>query len=128
VGNQGIFSLHGANRPQAREEEMAIIGFIETGLLFGTIDTSATAPTSSTQHNFPFPGVTVWSRPYVQSFFNNADDGSVSLGVAQFTDNKGTHSGVFHPGIFASNCTSVIFHMRTTDCIAEAVFTSEIFG
>jgi len=103
---------------------MAIVGFLETGMFFGTINTSASA---SSQHNFGKP-LTVWSRPYVQSFFNNDDDGSVSLGVSQFKDNAGTHNVDFHPGVFAPNCTSVTFLMSTTDCIAEAVLTSEIFG
>ena len=64
----------------------------------------------------------------MQSFFNNDDDGSIELGVSKFKDNKGTHSGDFHPGIFASNCTSVTFHMSTIDSIGEAVLTTEFFG
>lgn len=103
---------------------MAIVGFVETGMFFGTINTSASA---SSQHNFASP-LTLWSRPYIQSFFNNSSDGSVSLGVSQFQDNTGSHNVNFHPGVFASNCTSVTFLMSTRDCIAQAVLTTEIFG
>jgi hypothetical protein len=106
-----------------KEKEMAIVGVLETGMFFGTINTSAS---TSAQHNFG-PS-SVWSRPYVQSFFNNDDDGSIDLKVSQFKDNKGTHNGSFHPGIIASNCTSVTFHMSTIDSIGEAVLTTEFFG
>lgn len=103
---------------------MAIVGVFETELYAGTINTSETF---TKQHNFAAPGLTVWSRPYLQLVSMNDDDGSVSLSISKFTDKDGTHTGPFTPGIFADGCTSVTFRMRTTDCIARAVLTTEIF-
>lgn len=104
---------------------MPIVGFFENRLYAGTINTSATF---TKQHNFAAPGLTVWSRPYLQGVSMNDDDGSVVLAVSQFKDQNGTHNGSFQPGIFAQGCTSVTFRMKTTDCIATAVLTTEIFG
>jgi len=102
---------------------MAIVGVLETGLFAGTINTSFSF---SAQHNFS--ASSIWSRPYLQEVSVNDDDGSVTLSVSQFKDNHGTHNGKFTPGIFADHCTSVTFHMSTTDCIAAAVLTTEFFG
>lgn len=104
---------------------MAIVGFFENRLHAGTINTSATF---TKQHNFAAPGLTLWSRPYLQQVSVNDDDGSVILSVSQFKDGSGTHNGTFQPGIFATKCTSVTFKMKTRDCIATAVLTTEIFG
>ena len=103
---------------------MAIVGLWETALYAGTINTSASF---SAQHNFATP-LDLWSRPYLQEVSVNDDDGSVVLSVSSFVDSTGTHSGPFNPGIFAQQCTSVTFGMSTTDCIATAVLTTEIFG
>jgi hypothetical protein len=103
---------------------MAIVSFFETGMSAGTINTSATF---TAQHNFG-SGLTVWSRPYLQSVSVNDDDGSAELSVSKFVDNSGTHHGPFQPGIFASKCTSITFRLHTVDCIADAVLTTEIFG
>jgi hypothetical protein len=102
---------------------MAIVGFFETFLFFGTINTTAG---TSKQINFGAP-LTLWSKPSLQSCFNNEDDGSVALGISQFKDNTGTHNVNFD-GIFAPNCNSVTFTMSTTDCIATAILTNQIFG
>ena len=103
---------------------MAIVGVYETGLYGGAINASWSF---SAQHNFGSP-LNLWSRPYLQMVANNADDGYVELWVSQFKDNNGTHNGKWQPGIFANNCTSVTFEMWTTDCVARAVLTTEIFG
>lgn len=104
---------------------MPIVGFFETRLSAGTINTTKTF---TKQHNFPKPGLTVWSRPYLQDVSVNDDDGSVACSVSQFKDQNGTHNGSFKPGIFAQGCTSVTFRMKTTDCVATAVLTTEIFS
>jgi len=103
---------------------MAIVGFFETSLYAGTINASYSF---SAQQNFG-SALNIWSRPYLQQVSNNDDDGSVELWVSQFKDNKGTHNGKWQPGIYANNCTSVTFGMATTDCVARAVLTTEIFG
>jgi hypothetical protein len=103
---------------------MAIVGVFETELHAGTINTEASF---SAQHNFASP-LDIWSRPYLQQVSVNDDDGSVILGISQFVDSSGTHNGSFHPGIFAKKCKSVTFAMATTDCIATAILTTEIFG
>jgi hypothetical protein len=102
---------------------MAIVGVLETGLHAGTINTDKTF---SAQQNFG--ASSIWSRPYLQQVSVNDDDGSVILSISKFTDNTGTHSGPFSPGIFANKCTSVTFQMYTNDCIATAVLTTEFFG
>lgn len=103
---------------------MAIVSFFETYLFARTINTSASF---SAQHNFAPPGLTVWSRPYLQEVDVNDDDGSVILRISQFKDNNGTHNVNFN-GVFAKKCTSITFAMHTTDCVATAVLTTEIFG
>jgi hypothetical protein len=103
---------------------MPIVGFLETELHAGTINTDQSF---SAQHNFGSP-LTVWSRPYLQQVSVNDDDGSVILWISKFVDKNGSHTGPFHPGVFAEKCTSVTFAMYTNDCIATAVLTSEIFG
>ena len=102
---------------------MAIVGVLETAFYAGTINTDNTF---SAQHNFG-PS-SIWSRPYLQEVSVNDDDGSVILWVSQYKDNKGSHSGPFTPGIFASSCTQICFGMYTKDCIATAVLTTEFFG
>jgi hypothetical protein len=104
---------------------MPIVGVVETKLHAGTINTSETF---TKQHNFAAPGLDVWARPYLQQVSVNDDDGSVTLSVSKFTDNTGTKTGPFTPGIFAEGCTSITFRMATRDCIATAVLTTEIFG
>jgi hypothetical protein len=103
---------------------MPIVSFGETFLSAGTINTTHTF---SAQHNFAAPGLTVWSRPYLQDISVNDDNGSVDLRISQFKDKNGTHNGNFK-GIFAEKCTSITFTMKTTNCIATAVLTTEIFG
>jgi hypothetical protein len=102
---------------------MTIVNFWETELYFGAINDTAS---TSGEHNFKTPGVTVWSRPYLQSV--SVTDGTVVLSVSQFTDKTGTHPGPFHPGIFATNCTNVKFGMFAENCVSHAVLTSEIWG
>jgi hypothetical protein len=100
---------------------MAIVGVFETAIQAGTINTTHSF---SSSHNFPAPGLSIWSRPYLQSVAGE----SVTLNVSKFTDSSGTHTGPFVPGIFASKCTSVTFFMFTDDTVATAVLTTEIFG
>lgn len=103
---------------------MAIVGVFETELYAGAINTSASF---SAQHNFGSP-LNIWSRPYLQQVSVNDNDGSVVLWISQFVDSTGTHNGNFHPGIFTQKCKSITFAMATTDCIATAILTTEIFG
>lgn len=103
---------------------MPIVSFFETYLHAGTINTSQSF---SAQHNFAAPGLTVWSRPYLQQVSVNDDDGSVILSISQVKDKNGT-SNAKRKGVFAEKCTSITFSMSTTDCIATAVLTTEIFG
>jgi hypothetical protein len=110
---------------------MAIVNFFETGTTLGTINTEATftpITSKSLQHNFPAPGVDVWSRAYLQGVNINASDGDAGLWISQFVNNTGVHNGKFRPGIFSKSCTSVSANMFTRDCIATFIFTSEIFG
>jgi hypothetical protein len=104
---------------------MPIVGFVETKLHAGTINTSETF---TKEHNFPKTGLTVWARPYLQQVSVNDDDGSVILSISRYADQDGPHSGSWTPGIFVEGCTSITFKMRTRDCVATAVLTSEIFG
>jgi len=107
---------------------MAIVGFVETGGTLGTINTEGTftpATSKSLQHNFPAPGVTVWSRIYLQGF--SADDGTVRLSISQVVPPL-PKPPPFRPGIFQQHCTSVSASMFTEDCVADFIFTSEIFG
>jgi hypothetical protein len=101
---------------------MPIVGFTETGIYWGAINTTTT---HSVQHNFA--PATVWSRPYLQTL-SLGDDSTVTANVSQFTDNAGSHSGDFHPGIFQNKCTQVTFSTFFEDCVAHVIFTSEIFG
>src|ERR1051325_11347775 len=103
---------------------MAIVSFFETHLFAGTINTNASF---SAQHNFAAPGLTVWSHPTLQSFSVNDDDGTVDLSISQFKDKNATHSGSRF-AIFAEKCTSITLAMDTTDCIATALLTTNIFG
>ena len=104
---------------------MAIVSFWETGLRRGSFPG---ATSWSAEHNFPAPGVQVWSRPYLQSA-SMGDDSSVMLTVSDFTDEKGFHPGPFSPGIVSGkHCTQVKFTMFTEDCVCAAAFTSEILG
>jgi hypothetical protein len=116
---------HGAPSHQEEQEGiMSIVGFLETDLHFGTVNTSAS---TSKQQNFGAP-LTVWSRPYLQQVSVNDDDGSVILWVSEYKNNMGAHSGKFVPGIYSEKCTSVTYAMFTRNCIATAVLTTEIFG
>jgi hypothetical protein len=81
---------------------MSIVGFLETDLHFGTVNTSAS---TSKQQNFGAP-LTVWSRPYLQQVSVNDDDGSVILWVSEYKNNTGAHSGKFVPEIYSEKCTS----------------------
>jgi len=109
---------------------MAIVGFVETKFHFGAVNDEASADgqfTASLHHKFGPAGATVWSRPSVQGFSVNDDDGGVGLWISKFVDHNGSHPGPFSPGIFATKCTDVFFAMDARDCIATAVFTSHVF-
>jgi hypothetical protein len=99
---------------------MALVSFIQTDLFFGTINDSASS--NSLQHNFG-PS-TVLSYPELQSVGVNSDNGGVNLTVSQFVDNNGAHNASFHPGIFATNCTSVTCNISTTDCLVNTILTT----
>lgn len=62
----------------------------------------------------------------MQGASNNADDGTVAVYVSQWKDNKGTHNGLFQPGVYQPNTTSVTFLMMTTDCIGMAALRTDI--
>lgn len=104
---------------------MAIVTVWETAMVTGTINTEHTF---TRQHNFPAPGVNLWSRPYLQSINVYDSDAAVKLTISKFVDKDGSHTGSYYPSIFAEGCTSVTFRMWTSDCIATAVLTTEIFG
>jgi len=121
------------NKPdQLEEKTMPIVSFFETGDTLGTVNDQATftpVTSKSLQHNFPAPGVSVWTRAYLQGVNMNSSDGDANLWVAQVVDKAGTRNGKFRPGIFSKGgCTSVTVNMFTRDCIASFVVTSEIFG
>jgi hypothetical protein len=103
---------------------VAIVGFLQTGYWGGAIN--ASSPPYSIVHNFASK-VNVWSYGAVQQINCNDDDAFVNIWVNNFDGAKapGTHH---HPGVIAKNCAWVEFGMETTDCLAWAVLTSEVFS
>ena len=105
---------------------MAIVGAAENLISIGAIGTSASA---SVTHNFPKAAkLDTWSRPTLFKVAVNDDDGGVTVYISEFTDKAGMHPGPFFPGVFADECTSVIFLMKVSDCIAAGAATTYIFG
>ena len=79
---------------------MAIVSFWETGLRRGSFPD---ATSWSAEHNFPVPGVQVWSRPYLQSA-SMGDASAVMLTVSDFTGRptatkKADHRGGLTPTV-----------------------------
>ena len=105
---------------------MAIVSAAENPIFAGAINTSASA---SVTHNFPKEAkLDTWSRPSLFKVNVNDDEAGVTVYISEFVDKAGMHPGPFFPGVFADECTSVIFVMKVSDCIAAGAATTYISG
>lgn len=100
---------------------MALIGILANGIHIGAINTSHQATLT---HNFGPSSIFANSTLFK---VDDHDDGGCTTFVDQVVDDDGTHSGPFF-GRFASNCTSVTYRLKVTDCTAGAMCVTEFFS